>query len=228
MTFMEAILREILYDSSGYTARVECNRKIHFQPGQYFLGNHPDNVEEILPVPLYPVALPDPMLPLAPCPSNWQAGNRILLRGPFGNGFHLPEESLRVALFDWEGLAHLLVPLMQRALSQQAAVVLYASVPPSNLPPEVEVLPLEALSESFEWCDYLAGVIHRDSLAEFYQATGWKHSLHLPAHAEVLVHTPMPCGGMGDCGVCAVLEKRDWRLACKDGPVFSLHHLEVA
>lgn len=227
MAFMEATLREIYYDGLWYTACLECNRKIHFHPGQYFLGNRADDVDEVIPVSLYPTTFPDSMLHLTPCPSNWLAGNRILLRGPFGNGFHLPEGSLRVALFDWKGLVHLLVPLMQQALRQQAAVVLCTHIPPSNLPPEVEVLPLENLPETFEWCDYLAGAVHRESLPEFFQATGWRRASHLPDRAEALVHTPMPCGGSGNCGICAVLEKRGWRLTCKDGPVFSLHLLEV-
>jgi len=37
---------------------------------------------------------------------------------------------------------------------------------------------------------------------------------------------PMPCGGLGDCGLCAVDLKRGWKLACKDGPVFDLNELE--
>ena len=43
--------------------------------------------------------------------------------------------------------------------------------------------------------------------------------------AQVLVLVPMPCGGMGECGVCAVKIQRGWKLACKDGPVFDLEDL---
>jgi len=38
--------------------------------------------------------------------------------------------------------------------------------------------------------------------------------------AQVLVRTPVPCGGIAECGVCAVTLKSEWKLACKDGPVF--------
>ena len=44
--------------------------------------------------------------------------------------------------------------------------------------------------------------------------------------AQVLVRTPLPCGGIAACGVCAVHltgSSRDYRLACKDGPVFQLY-----
>jgi hypothetical protein len=37
-----------------------------------------------------------------------------------------------------------------------------------------------------------------------------------------LITVPMPCGGMGDCGVCNVMTKKGPRLVCKDGPVFDL------
>jgi hypothetical protein len=41
--------------------------------------------------------------------------------------------------------------------------------------------------------------------------------------AQVLVVTPAPCGGLAECGVCAVTTRRGWKMACKDGPVFSLN-----
>jgi hypothetical protein len=43
--------------------------------------------------------------------------------------------------------------------------------------------------------------------------------------AQALVITPMPCGGIAECGVCAVTARRGWKLACKDGPVFDLTEL---
>jgi hypothetical protein len=38
--------------------------------------------------------------------------------------------------------------------------------------------------------------------------------------AQVLIRTSMPCGGIAECGVCAVPLKSKWKMACKDGPVF--------
>jgi len=43
--------------------------------------------------------------------------------------------------------------------------------------------------------------------------------------AQVLVVTPMPCGGLAECGVCAFTTRRGWKMACKDGPVFDLSEL---
>ena len=43
--------------------------------------------------------------------------------------------------------------------------------------------------------------------------------------AQALIVTPMPCGGIAECGVCAVTVRRGWKMACKDGPVFDLKEL---
>ena len=40
--------------------------------------------------------------------------------------------------------------------------------------------------------------------------------------AQVLLHTPVPCGGVAECGVCAVTLRSGWALACREGPVFAL------
>jgi dihydroorotate dehydrogenase electron transfer subunit len=49
---------------------------------------------------------------------------------------------------------------------------------------------------------------------------------YLPCPAQVLVTSPMPCGGIAECGVCALpLRKKGYVLTCKDGPVFNLNQL---
>jgi dihydroorotate dehydrogenase electron transfer subunit len=42
---------------------------------------------------------------------------------------------------------------------------------------------------------------------------------------KALVMTPIPCGGIAECGACAVPAHRGWKLACRDGPVFNLNEL---
>ena len=49
--------------------------------------------------------------------------------------------------------------------------------------------------------------------------------LGLAIPAQALVLGPMPCGGLADCGVCAVTTRSDWKLACKEGPVFDLEEI---
>ena len=43
-----------------------------------------------------------------------------------------------------------------------------------------------------------------------------------PGAGQALVTLPMPCGGLGECGACAVPIRRGWKLACQDGPVLDV------
>ena len=52
-----------------------------------------------------------------------------------------------------------------------------------------------------------------------------QHIRQLDVPSQVLVLTDMPCGGLAECGVCAVDLKRGWKLACMHGPVFALSEL---
>ena len=102
-----------------------------------------------------------------------------------------------------------------------AAVYFYATtlIPSLEIGDEsfLEVVPPAALSEAAAWADYLA----RDSdLGSLKDLPGLRCG-------EALVQTPLPCGGMADCGACVVHLKRGYLLACKDGPVVDLKRLTV-
>ncbi|MBI3152940.1 MAG: hypothetical protein HYZ21_12455, partial [Chloroflexi bacterium] len=43
--------------------------------------------------------------------------------------------------------------------------------------------------------------------------------------AQVLIRTQMPCGALAECGICAVMVGQQWKMACKDGPVFDWKEL---
>jgi hypothetical protein len=82
------------------------------------------------------------------------------------------------------------------------------------VPSEVEVLPPSALAGAAGWADYLAADCNLGELAQLRGLRG-----------EALVRTPLPCGGMADCGACAVRLKRGYLLACKEGPVVDLQKI---
>jgi dihydroorotate dehydrogenase electron transfer subunit len=111
--------------------------------------------------------------------------------------------------------------LIRPALKQEAAVVLVCGFTPDSLPADVEVQPLSALQDIAEWSDYLAVDVSRETLNRLRGRLGKWRPLSAGGEAQVLVRTPIPCGGVADCGVCAVKLKADWQLACKDGPVFN-------
>lgn len=105
-------------------------------------------------------------------------------------------------------------------MKQDAAVVLVSSLTPEHLPDEVEVQPLSALTDILEWADFLAFDVGRENLPQLKERLGKGIQQMQRKDAQVLVRTSIPCGGIAECGVCAVALNSDWKLACKDGPVF--------
>ena len=82
------------------------------------------------------------------------------------------------------------------------------------------VQPLSALEEILQWADFLAVDLVRENLQQLKERLErWKQVLAV-RDAQVLIRTPMPCGGIAECGVCAVPASSNWWMACKDGPVF--------
>lgn len=160
-------------------------------------------------------------------PPDWVPGRRLRWRGPLGRGFDLPAGASRTAFVPWRVSGLTLLPLLQQALRRKAAVTWYSRQVPGWLPPQVEVLPPESLPEVGNWADYAALICDMNHLTELRAALGLNSSDRMKCPAEVLVNTPLVCGGVGECGVCAVKTRRGWKLACKGGPVFDLDQLEV-
>lgn len=156
----------------------------------------------------------------ADVPDSWRPGLDLSLRGPLGRGFTLPPIARKVGLVAFDDSPARLNGLIMPALKQGAALALVCASAPEKLPDDVEVQPLSALEEIVEWADYLAFDVARESLNRLRERLGKLNQLAAGRDAQVLIRTPVPCGGAADCGVCAVSLKSDWRLACKDGPVF--------
>jgi hypothetical protein len=121
-----------------------------------------------------------------------------------------------------------LIPL---AFRQGASVSLLCKSIPDDLPEEVEAQPIKALEEIRRWADYIAFDVALETLPELIERLEGKDQPQVRAErsigfeAQVLVRAPMPCGALGDCGVCALTVRRDWVMVCKDGPVFDLSEL---
>lgn len=156
----------------------------------------------------------------SPLPVAWRPGQTFDGRGPLGQGFHLPAQARRVTLAALGSTCARLLPLLEAAQRQGAEISLLTRVPPQiALPPEVEVSPLASLPESLLWADYTA----LDLPAAFLQDQSAPALLPvalLRQATEFLVETPLACGGLASCGVCALRLGETWKLACEDGPVF--------
>jgi hypothetical protein len=119
-----------------------------------------------------------------------------------------------------------LYPLAIQALAKNIDVVLFSPAPLPPLPAALEVQPLNTLPEAIHWADFIALDTDLKTLSVLRAdlGLGAYEKFHCPA--QVLIYIPMPCGGLADCGACAVPLRRGWKLACKDGPVFDLNSLE--
>jgi dihydroorotate dehydrogenase electron transfer subunit len=157
-----------------------------------------------------------------PYPRSWRPGTELSLYGPLGRGFRLPAATRRLALIALGDSNARLMPLVSSSESEGWSATLFSDAPLGELPPDLEAYPLKDLGESLSWADFFALDVpleRLDALAEHF--SDYSQSL-AEEHGQVLVHTSMPCSGMGECGVCAVRVKRSWKLACRDGPVFDL------
>ena len=212
------VLELILEDGSRYM-RVSCPPNLTPGPGQYLLAS--DGSDAALPVPLfYTDSAPQGFVAAAPLRAGWSPGSLLHLRGPLGRGFSLPLAARRVALVAFDDSPARLKGLIRPALRQGAAVVLVGNSAPDTLPDDVEVQPLSVLNDILEWADYVAFDSARENLHQWKEELGKRNELASGMGAQILIRTPVPCGGIAECGICAVSLKTEWKLACKDGPVF--------
>ncbi|RJP48681.1 MAG: hypothetical protein C4583_13960 [Anaerolineaceae bacterium] len=215
----EGKIIERFLDDRRAAARISCPPTLVPAPGQYLLAHDPAS-DDPLAVPVFSAGLSaDGFLAASPLPAAWIPGTSIHLRGPLGRGFALPAAARRVALAAWDVSSAYLLGMVTLALKQDAAISLICDEPPENLPADVEIRPLVALEETCQWADYLALAVTREGWRE---RVGNSDALNVPREAQVLIVTPMPCGGLAECGVCSVEVKKGMFLACEDGPVFGL------
>ena len=218
---------ELIYSDGSRYVRITCPPNFAPAPGQYLLASDDSHdtmslsKRSTLPVPLFYTDLaPDGFIAAPSEVTSWRPGQVLWLRGPLGRGFSLPVGARRVGLIAFDESVARLKGLIRPALKQDAAVVLVSNSSAEDLPDDVEVQPLTLLTEILEWADYIAFDVRRENLSQLQERVGNQTRLSPATGAQVLLRTPVPCGGIADCGVCGVTLKSDWKLACKDGPVF--------
>lgn len=213
---------ELVLENGHRQARIACAADLIPSPGQYLLGGTASSIDP-LPVSLYSTeSTPRGFIAATPIPETWIPGSELALRGPLGQGFEMPPSARKVALVPFDDSSARLRGLIQPALVQGAAVVLLSDSDGEHLPDEVEVQPLSALEDILSWADYIAFDVSRESLPELRERLRGKNQSSGKGEAQVLIYAPAPCGGVAECGVCAVTLKSGWRMACKDGPVYGL------
>src|SRR5688572_15079811 len=210
-----------IYLNGKAAGRIRCDPRLIPAPGQYLPAWAAEDLSAPLATPVFSAgSCPGGFFAAPPLPLEWQPGTDLQLRGPLGKGFQLPPGARFVALaaFDEASCSRLLA-LLEPALAQRAAVVLLTDHPPEGLPAAVEISPLSALAETLRWADMLALDMTRAVLPT---VLGHIRDTSYSREGQVLIHTPIPCAGMGECGACAIRLRTGHRLACKEGPVFDL------
>ena len=214
----EGQLVEIYLDSRS---RITCLPDLIPAPGQYILA-HANGSDSPLAVPVFfSDSAPNgfrsaPFVPLA-----WRPGTQLNLRGPLGHGFSVPAFAHKVALIAFDDSPARLHGLISIALKQDAEVVLVCNTALDDVPEAVEVQPLQAMTDIFQWADYAALDVARENLNQLGEMLG----VAKQAQAQVLVRAPMPCGAIAECGVCALTIRHEWKMTCKDGPVFEMNSI---
>lgn len=208
----------ILVDGCRY-ARLACPENLIPAPGQFLLAS--DGSDSILPLPIfYTDSAPGGFISTAS--EKWTPGEILYLRGPLGRGFSLPSSARRIGLIAFDGAPARLRGLIQPALKREASVVLVCDREVDDLSDEVEVQPLSALEEILKWSDYVAIDVDRENLGQLMERLVQRTYL---LTTQVLIRTPMPCGGVAECGVCGVVTRSGWEMSCKYGPVFDLREI---
>ncbi len=228
---IEAVLQLLEVELAGnglVSGRIACPPRLALKPGQYLLASA-QGPADVLPISLFPAHISEDEIELAPpLPVSWLPGMALKIRGSLGKGFHLPPTARRMALAALDTHPFRLLPLIIPALAQGIEIALFTPFIPPGLPPQVEVLPIHNLPEAAVWADYLAIDLLLSDLPGLRGRLCLKAGRPYPCQAEALVLSAMPCGGLADCGVCAVKIATGWRYICKDGPVFDATALEAA
>jgi dihydroorotate dehydrogenase electron transfer subunit len=210
-------IEEIFLDGS---ARIRCPPEAVPAPGQYLLV-HARASPLPLAVPVfYSDSAPQGFRSAPALPAEWNPGISLSMRGPIGRGFSVPPAARKLALIAFDDSPSRLRGVLSLALRQKAEVALVCDYPTGDLPEIVEVHPLQFIPEILQWADFTAMDAARENLNQLKDMLGDRIPAAAGGEAQILIRTPMPCGALAECGVCAVTFRHGWKLTCRDGPVF--------
>jgi NAD(P)H-flavin reductase len=218
----------------NYRALIHCSTGAVPAPGQYLLAHNPKDYRAPIALPIFPAtAVPRGMknditsfLTAPPIPEAWPPGTNLILQGPYGHGFTVPQHIQKLALIALGKTASRLFPIADLAMQSGAEVALFCDEILPYLPSVIEANPLSALAVGLTWADFIAIDSPKEMIPGLRSSLRHGEDTELHCPAQILVHTSMPCGGSGECAVCAIPVKGRWKFTCKDGPVFNLRDLD--
>ena len=208
-------------------AWVACEPKAVPSAGRYLMAHALEDEDAPLATPIFACKYSQRgFLAAAPVPSHWQPGMSLMLTGPCGHGFELPPDIRRLAVAILGNAAARMLPVILDPAHRERSVAVFANCNLPVLPVEIEINPLDALPALFNWADYLVCEVPLENLDEFRTMMRLPEiGRHTSIPGQALVFTPMPCGGVSECGACALSLGKAYQYVCKDGPVFTLQEL---
>lgn len=199
---------------------ISCPEEVIPAAGQYLLAAEHGAIQA---TPLFPAGKwKRGFTATSPVPDAWRPGTELTLFGPLGHGFHLPGDVRRLVIVALGKTNSRLLPVVNMVSDSNTSITLFSDALPGELPPDLEAFPLQDLPESLAWADFFAVDVPIENLEVILSIFHRSGQGLGGVRGQVLVHTGMPCYGLGKCGVCAVKINRSWRLTCEDGPVFDL------
>ncbi len=232
MNTWQAIVKRIWSDFGSVCAELEVSQSINVIPGQYLLTNPALQGYSELPDTVFPTHNAGSRIRIAPpIPTSWEPGFQLNGKGPQGNGFHIPAQTRKLSLVCYHPAPQLILGLERLVRSTGCETNLFWNRPADidpilPLQSHLEVVSITEVEEAFLWADYVAIDIPIQNLPEILLLRDKLGSAIHGKPIEILIRIDMPCGGIGECGICSIpTHKKSWKLACKDGPVFRLNEL---
>lgn len=229
MNHYTAYIIEVRMDEDGLPrAMLSCPPEAVPTPGRYVLAHAPTDTDLALATPIFAVGYAQHgrgFTAAPPFPATWQPGSVIQLTAPRGHGFEIPADVRRLGLVGLGQHVATLLPLALAAFDHGGEVALFTDAPLPRLPSSLEANPLAALADAIAWADVIAIAGPLLALA----ALPTELRARLPGNTQLLIETALPCGGLAECGICALPAGRGkWLAACTAGPVVALNQLELA
>ncbi len=232
MNTWQAIVKRIWSEMGSVCAELEVAQPFKVIPGQYLLTSTAPQKPSELPDAVFPTHIYGSRVQIAPpIPTSWEPGCQLVGQGPQGNGFHVPAQTGRLSLVCYHQSPQLILDLARSDQTSACEMNLFWNRPIDSdlllpLQSRLEVVPISEVEEAFLWADYVAIDTHIQNVPEILHLRDKLGTAIQGKLIEILVRVDMPCGGIGECGICSIpTHKKRWKLACKDGPVFRLNEL---
>jgi hypothetical protein len=192
------------------------------KPGQFLLASN--SVLDTHLVPVYLFSLRGDIYFSFPEESSWDIGSVLNIRGPIGDGFVDINLFQNILLINFESSHHTLNALMEIGIMNKKNIAYFSEKKEFQIPPTVELVAPNLLSETIHWADFIGIEIHRENLSKYHEF--FQQIEKQRTHCELMVFCPILCSGKSDCMICSLKTKKGWIKTCQQGQIINLNQLE--